>query len=796
MVSVGLPTDDRTSPILGRALKVYTVGRVCPINTVVSMPHTDHWHPTACILCSLNCGIEVQLGGDDGRQLVRIRGDKRHPESQGYLCQKAIRLNHYQNSRDRLLAPLRRRSDGSFEAVDWDTAIRGVSERLTSIRDTHGGASIFYFGGGGQGNHLPGVYAGATRRALGSIYKSNALAQEKTGEIWVNQQMFGAGRVHGDFERCEVGIFLGKNPWQSHGVPRARVTLREMARDPRRALVVIDVVRTETADLADYFLQVKPGTDAWLLLAMLGVLVHERLIDRDWIKTHTSGFDELLPTLRRVSVAEACARCGVPQDEVRQVVRRIASAASVSVVEDPGVQMNRHSTLVSYLQRLVWLLTGHFAKPGAHNIPTSLVPLAAGPARGPSRTPVAGAPVIAGLTPCNLIPEEILTDHPDRYRAMIVESGNPAHSLADSRRMREALAALDCLVVIDVAMTETARLADYVLPTTTQFEKAEATFFSHGFPRKTFFLRRPVLAPPPGPLPEPEIHARLVEAMGAMPKDVVTTLRAMLEQGGRAALAEAFAEVLRERPDARRVAPALLYRVLGPTLPAGVESAAALWSAAHVCARRIPESIRRAGIEGEGPALGEALFDAVLEGTSGMVFTEDAEDESWTRVATPNHRIRLVIPELQAALASVMEDAPPGPPEEFPFVLSAGERRSCTANTIYRDPDWRTPNASTTGALRVSPADAVRLGLQDGDPALLTTKQGAAEVRIAVSDRMQTGHIALPNGLGVDYPGPNTERVRHGVAPNELTSVEDRDWLAGTPWHKSVPARLEPRPRV
>ena len=85
---------------------------------------------------------------------------------------------------------------------------------------------------------------------------------------------------------------------------------------------------------------------------------------------------------------------------------------------------------------------------------------------------MAGAPVIAGLTPCNLIPEEILTDHPDRYRAMIVESGNPAHSLADSRRMREALAALDCLVVIDVAMTETARLADYVLPTTTQFEKA------------------------------------------------------------------------------------------------------------------------------------------------------------------------------------------------------------------------------------------------------------------------------------------------------------------------------------
>lgn len=141
------------------------------------------WKSTACILCECNCGIEVELGGDDGRQLVRFRGDKQHPASRGYACEKPHRLNLYQHARDRLMTPLRRRPDGTHEAIDWDTAIREVAARLAAVRDTHGGDTIFYYGGGGQGNHLPGAYSTATRRALGSRYRSSALAQEKTGEF-------------------------------------------------------------------------------------------------------------------------------------------------------------------------------------------------------------------------------------------------------------------------------------------------------------------------------------------------------------------------------------------------------------------------------------------------------------------------------------------------------------------------------------------------------------------------------------------------------------------------------------
>ena len=229
------------------------------------MATDEGWQSTACILCECNCGIEVRLGGDDGRRLERIRGDKAHPASQGYTCEKALRLEHYQNGPHRLTSPLRRRPDGTFEEIDWDTAIAEVAERYTAVRDTYGGESIFYYGGGGQGNHLGGAYSTATRAALGSRFRSNALAQEKTGEFWVNAKLFGA-HVRGDVEHAEVAVFVGKNPYQSHSIPRARTTLKEMARDPARSIVVLDPRRTETAELAEFHLQVRPGTDAWLSL--------------------------------------------------------------------------------------------------------------------------------------------------------------------------------------------------------------------------------------------------------------------------------------------------------------------------------------------------------------------------------------------------------------------------------------------------------------------------------------------------------------------------------------------------
>jgi anaerobic selenocysteine-containing dehydrogenase len=213
-----------------------------------------------------------------------------------------------------------------------------------------------------------------------------------------------------------------------------------------------------------------------------------------------------------------------------------------------------------------------------------------------------------------------------------------------------------------------------------------------------------------------------------------------------------------------------------------------VWGLAHRCALAYPDSVRRAGIDGEGLGLGEALFDAILASPHGLVFTVDGYDETLRRVRTPDGRVSLAIPPLLAELDGLAGEDPRAD-ADFPFVLSAGERRSSTANTIQRDPAWR--KRDRHGALRISAQDAAALGLADGDRARVSTRRGSAVAVVEVSDTMLAGHVSLPNGFGLG-PGGSSDAV--GVAPNELTASGDRDWFAGTPHHKHVPARIEPVP--
>ncbi|MFI6870319.1 molybdopterin-dependent oxidoreductase [Nocardia sp. NPDC050406] len=811
---------------------------------------------SACILCECNCGLEIEV---QGRRLARIRGDKDHVGSAGYTCEKALRLDYYQSYPHRLTSPLRREPDGSYTEIDWDTAISEIATRLAAVRDTHGGDKIFFYGGGGQGNHLGGSYATALQAALGARYYSNALAQEKTGEMWVDGKLYG-GHTKGDFEHAQVAVFIGKNPWQSHGFPRARPVLRQIAADPNRTMIVIDPRRTETAELADIHLQVRPGTDAYCLAALLGVLVEEDLLDHDFLAAHTSGSETVVAALKTVDIADFSRRCGVDEELIRAAARAIGTGESVATFEDLGIQQAPHSTLSSYLNKLLWILTGNFAKPGtmalhsvlaavagsaapvrsggtrrpsamakarkavtsaamravplgasalsaavaalaaqpvsrgladlgAGKLVTALAPLAGGMGGigvsqpgGARRTPVTGARIIAGLVPCNSIAEEILTDHPDRFRAMWIDSVNPAHSLADSKSFRAALDALDLVVVVDVAFTETAKHADYVLPAASQFEKCEATFFNFEFPHNTFHLRAPVLEPLPGTLTEPEIYSRLITALRVVPETTVARLRTAA-RAGRNAFALAFFSAVAADPGLMRLAPYVLYETLGPTLPKQLRAAAVLWGAAHLCALGNPDGVARAGFRGPGLAAGEQLFDAILHGRSGVTFTVDEWPDTWNYVRRPDRRMTIEIPELLEVFTGLAE-TPVRTDGEYPFVLAAGERRSFTANTIFRDAGWRRRDGE--GALRVNPEDARELGVTTGDRVRVVTEAGSALTAVEVTDTVRPGHITLPNGLGTEDNG----RVA-GVAPNELTSLHHRDPIAGTPWHKYVPARIE-----
>lgn len=750
---------------------------------------------TACILCSRNCGLRVET---DGTRIESVRGDETHPVSKGYVCQKAARLAYYQENADRLEHPLRRQPNGTFVRVTWDEALADIAARLIAIRERHGGRAFAFYGGGGQGNHLGGAYSRQLLKAMKSRFVYSALAQEKTGDFWVNGRLFGDQRCHltEDVEHADFVLFIGTNPFQAHGIPNARDTLRDLKKDPARTMVVVDPRKTETARQADVHLQVRPGADAFLMAAMLGIIVREGLHDRAFLAERCTGFAALEAELRTIPIEEFVRRADVPLADVERVARGFAKARAACVRVDLGIQQSLHSTLNSYLEKLLFLVTGNLGKRGGNNFHSFFLPILGNTDERDGKHPKTaknGMYPIAGLYPPNLLPSEIEHDGEDRIRAMFVDSANPVLTGANTGAYERAFAKLELLVVVDVAMTETARLAHYVLPAATQLEKWECTGFNLEFPDNAFHLRHPILPPRAEALPEPEIYTRLLEAMGEIPREFPVLERiARREPSATQHLAflAALGATLTARPQWARYGASIVYRTLGRALhtrrahPSRVSPAAAapLLALAIELANREPAAVRRAGHRGNRWTLGMSLFQAILDRPEGVLVTRHEFADTWSFVRHADRRVHLEIPEMLAALRALRDE----PVDEPPLVLMAGERRAYNANQIYRDPAWR--KVDPNGAMRMHPDDARALGLSDGARAICATDVGEVPVTIEIDDTVRRGMVTLPHGYGMRYRGGDPI----GPQINRLTASDHCDPLARTPYHKHVPVRVQP----
>lgn len=746
---------------------------------------------TACILCSRNCGLTVEI---DNGNFIRIRGDEDHPVSKGYICQKAARLEHYQQHADRLTHPLKRQPDGSFVAISWDEALDDIARRLISIRDQHGGDAFAFLGGGGQGNHLGGAYGGGQlRAAMRSRNNYNSLGQEKTGDFWLNGRLFGSQICHTteDVEHADYLLFIGCNPFQSHGIPNARDTLRELRKDSGRTLVVIDPRRTETAKQADIHLQVRPGTDAFLMSAILAIIVRENLHDRAFLARHCTGFEAIEQHLRTIPIEDYVDRADVPLADVERVARGFAQAKRGCVRIDLGIQHTLHTTLNGYLEKLLYLVTGNFAKQGGNNLHTSLLPILSDTdERKPriKRTAYHDMFPISGIFPPNILPDEILKAGERRIRAVFTDSCNPILTWPDTTALGEAFASLELMVVVDVAMTETARMAHYVLPAASQFEKCEATGFNLEFPANFFHLRHPLFTPQGDSLPEPELYTRLLEKMGVLPRRFPLLSRIARHEPAATAHAgylAAFAAMLLRNKKLAAYAPSILYRTLGPTLPAGMAAGAPLLPLCIRFANQHGEAVRRAGHVGNRLTQGVALFRAILDKREGTLISVNNFEDVWSLLKTEDRRVHLAIPEMFAEWEALSGEILPG--QDHPFILAAGERRSYNANQIYRVPAWR--KVDPHGALRIHPEDAAALDLGEGDGAICASARGEVDVVVEFDDGMRRGMVSLPHGYG--------QRIRDsapiGPEINRLTDRAHCDPLSRTPYHKYVPVHIRKR---
>jgi len=581
---------------------------------------------------------------------------------------------------------------------------------------------------------------------------------------------------------------------QAHGIARARRVIGDISRDKNRTLVVIDPRETETAKKADYFVQVKPGRDAWLMSAMLGIIIQEGLEDKDFISRHTNGFEDIRPYFLNIPIKEYAEIAGVSYDLLYEVTHKMIAAKTVAVRSDLGIEMSLNSTLNAYLKRLLFLITGNFNKHGTNHLSSWFMPIIGHSKdidEGGRTTMVTKAREIAKIYPPNVLALEIDNDHPDRLRALFVDSTNPVLNWVDTNAQKKAYKKLDLMVVVDVAMTETAREADYVLPASNQFEKYEATFFAESI----FHLRKPIFQPLAGTLSEPEIYTRLMKAMGVLDNLELSELKEAAlkenEQPGKGIFQGAFMQSGLKNPQLNQYSAVALRETLGQTLPEGAENAAFVWFAAQLYASKYPKAIRSAGIEGKGAELGNIIFEKIMNSPSGIKLSEHNYADTWDLMRTADKRVNLYIPELLEdwllKLPEVLENQFKLE-AEYPFNLMAGERRTYNANAVIRHYEWA--KTDKEGSLKMHPEDAARFAVGEGDPVQLTSPTGSIKILTTITDEVQRGVLSMPHGHGIKYE-ENQSYKDVGAMPNILTDASYCDPLAKTPYHKNVRVKLE-----
>ncbi|MBV1921364.1 MAG: molybdopterin-dependent oxidoreductase, partial [Pseudomonadales bacterium] len=504
--------------------------------------------PTVCVLCSQNCGLVVDVKDNC---ITKIQADKSNPITLGYSCNKAYSIGHYVNHQQRVEQPLKRQADGSYKAVSWDLAISEIATRFNDIRKRQGPKAIALNGIGGQANHMDALFATGFMNAIGSPWVYNSYAQEKTQHHWVDTLMMNApvaDMYHPNAWNSQTIFMMGTNPLISNRNERATENLKKFLKNEKNTLIVVDPRVSETARRADTHLQLTPAGDAFLLMAMIKVILDESLFDSKSLQQQTKNFSQLEAMFTSLDVTTLAEQCGLDALEIRDVARQFASASSACVFYDLGIEQIQHSTLVSWLIRVLVLVTGNFERPGAKSGGNHLVSgfspdgSALQPKQFP-KTPVSGVEGIPAMSPYPmyspfLLPEEIEAGN---IHGLIVEGSNPLLSYGDTTRFKKALESLELLVVIEPAMTETARVADYVLPTPVGYEKWEWSSFPKGYPGILVQLRPPVVTGPKNALPEGEIYYRLAMAMGVVSKPpFVLKQLGKIAKGNRATYAQAL----------------------------------------------------------------------------------------------------------------------------------------------------------------------------------------------------------------------------------------------------------------
>jgi len=470
-----------------------------------------------CILCINSCGIDAYV--EDGK-LVKVEGMKEHPISEGAICPRGEALPQWVYSKGRLEKPLKK-VNGKFEEVSWDEALDEIAERLQQIKDKYTAKGLaVYTGSLGTENIELAAYAQRFRGVYGT---PNLLSVEGNcfrSRIMARQMTFGGYPIEEPWNSKCILVY-GQNMDQSR-ITVANKLYKAMDEGPLEHVVIIDPKRIPMAEKGIH-LQLRPGTDTALSLGFLNVIIEEGLQDQEFIDKYCLGFDEFAEHVKQYTPEVVEEITWVPAEDIRKVARLFATAKPASVV--PGtcsIDQHINGFQGNRIHSIMQAVTGNLNIPGGW-VTIPFIRL------GDMRVTEISEPIGSEEYPLfrrfwgrtspygqqMLFADAVLDEKPYPIKGLICTGGNPALTLPDSERIQAAMKALDFMVVFDLFMTDTAKLADFVLPASSFLEK-QGVGYVYGVTNCIPFamLRKKVIDPIGESWPDWKIWTEIANRMG------------------------------------------------------------------------------------------------------------------------------------------------------------------------------------------------------------------------------------------------------------------------------------------
>jgi len=640
-----------------------------------------------CMLCVWDCGIKAHL--DNGR-LVKVEGLPEHPVTKGYICPRGEALPDYVYSPSRLTTPMLREK-GRFQKVSWDTALDYCAEKLNTIKEKYGARALAIFCGSvGVENIEVATFA---RRFKGAYGTPNLLSVENIcyrTRILARQITFGRYPLDdpGD-SRCI--ILWGHNPDGSKGMLGEQI--REKLANENLQLIVVNPKRIPLSEKA-YQLSIRPGTDAALGLAMLNVIINEDLYDKEFVENYTVGFPELVEHVQQYTPEWAQDITWIPAADIKNVARIYAKAKPSCIIQGiNSLDQHRNGLQNSRLLSIMQAVTGNFAVPGGW-VEGPRIPLAnlslkdqeepLGASEYPIFSSLWGRKAPFGIA--TLFPQAVLEGKPYPIRGTIITAANPVVSFPAAHQFKEALSNLDFLAVIDPFLTETAELADVVLPACTFLEKGGLSYVYGVVFGEPYAM----------------IHHKVIEPVGESWPD----WKIWCELGRRAGLGEYFPWQNEEDVVNAFLQPGELKDALNAN-PVG----AYYGDKQYYIYKNKKLGTPSGKVELYSQTLKDHGFDPI------PVYMEPGQSPVNT-------------PELY---------------KKFPLILISGERAQEYTHTQQRMvPVLR--NSNPEPLAEIHPATAAQYGLLNGTMAKIETKTGQMQMRISTNENLALGVVSVPHG--------------------------------------------------